>query len=230
MTCISKIKQLMIAGVVLCAALVSSCQGSKSVKSFSELDSLSYAIGMDLALNMGVRPLEDSALNVNVLTAGFRDAWNGKAQITTDDATAFIREYFQIRKPAKAKAEGIAWLEEVKRSNPAVQTTASGLMYEILNPGDDAVKARGDGDRVVIEYVGTLRNGNEFDRRDSITISLDRGVIPAWIEGLKLVGKGGEIVLWVPSELGYGDQSHGSIPGNSALKFEIRLIDVIHAQ
>jgi FKBP-type peptidyl-prolyl cis-trans isomerase len=220
-------KNIIIVAVAFCAALAS-CQGSKNVKSFSELDSLSYAIGMDLAISMGVRPLEDSALNVNLLTAGFRDAWNKKEQISMDDASAFIREYFQIRKPAKAKAEGQAWLDEVKAANPNIQTTASGLMYEILNQGDNAVKAVSNADQVVVKYAGTLKNGTEFDRSDSVAIPLNR-VITAWTEGMKLVGKGGEIVLWVPAQLGYGEQPYGSIPANSALKFEIKLLDVIPA-
>jgi FKBP-type peptidyl-prolyl cis-trans isomerase len=177
---------------------------------------------------MGVRPLEDSALNVNLMTAGFRDAWNKKEQISLEDASAFIREYFQIRKPAKAKAEGQAWLNEVKAANPNIQTTATGLMYEILNQGDNAVKAVSDADQVVVKYVGTLKDGTEFDRSDSVSIPLNR-VIAAWTEGMKLVGKGGEIVMWVPSELGYGPQPYGAIPANSTLKFEIKLLDVLHA-
>jgi FKBP-type peptidyl-prolyl cis-trans isomerase len=220
-------KKLMILAVMFCAALVS-CQGSKSIKGLSELDSLAYAIGMDLATNLGVRPLEDSALNVNLLAAGFRDAWNKKEQMTTEDASAFIREYFQVRKPAKDQAANQAWLDEVKASNPNIQTSASGLMYEIINAGDQAVIAKADADQVVVKYVGTLKNGNEFDRNDSIAIPLNR-VIPAWTEGMKLVGKGGEVVLWVPSELGYGSQAAGSIPPNSALKFEVKLLDVIPA-
>jgi FKBP-type peptidyl-prolyl cis-trans isomerase len=220
-------KKLLIAAVVFCAALAS-CQGSKSVKSFSDIDSLSYAIGMDIVLNSGVRGVQDSTLNVNALAQAFRDVWVGKEQMTREDAQAFISEWFQVREPARQKAESTAWLEEVKAGNSNIQTTASGLMYEIINPGDESVKALNDADQVVASYRGTLKDGTEFDKNDSIPFALNR-VIPGWTEGMKLIGKGGEMVLWVPAELGYGASSRGLIPANAALKFEVKLLDVIPA-
>jgi FKBP-type peptidyl-prolyl cis-trans isomerase FkpA len=54
-------------------------------------------------------------------------------------------------------------------------------------------------------------------------------VIPGWTEGMKLVGKGGEVVLWIPAEMAYGPQPRPGIPANSALKFEVTLLDVIPA-
>ncbi len=220
-------KKLLIVAVVFGAALVS-CQGSKNAKSFSSLDSLSYAVGMDLALHSGVRGVEDSTLNVNILAAAIRDAWNGNTQISEEDAKAFIGEWFEIRVPARAAAANKEWLDKVKAENPNIQTTASGLMYEILSAGDQAVKAVNDADQVVVDYALSIRDGDVVQQRDSISFALNR-VIPAWTEGMKLVGKGGKIVLWAPAELGYGSRTSGSIPANSALKFEVRLIDVIPA-
>jgi FKBP-type peptidyl-prolyl cis-trans isomerase len=220
-------KKLLIVAVAFSAAFAS-CQGTKSAKSFNEIDSLSYAIGVDLALNSGVRAVEDSTLNVNMLAQAFRDAWAEKLQISREDAQTFINEYFQVRIPAKAKAESQAWFEEIKKTNPNIQTTESGLMYEIINPGDSSIKAVNDADQVVANYRGTLKNGTEFDKNDSIPFALNR-VIPGWTEGMKLIGKGGEMVLWVPAELGYGEGARGLIPANSALKFEVKLLDVIPA-
>jgi FKBP-type peptidyl-prolyl cis-trans isomerase len=220
-------KKLMIVAVALSAAFAS-CQGSKSIKSFSDVDSLSYAIGMDIALNSGVRSVQDSSLNVNLLNAAFRDVWAKKEQMTPEAAQAFINEWFQVREPARVKAEGAAWLEEVKAGNPNVQTTESGLLYEIISMGDESMKAVSDEDQVVATYVGTLKDGTQFDKNDSIPFALNR-VIKGWTEGMKLIGKGGEMVLWVPAELGYGAGARGPIPANSALKFEIKLLDVIPA-
>jgi len=50
-------------------------------------------------------------------------------------------------------------------------------------------------------------------------------LIPAWQIGIPLIGRGGEITLYSPSNLGYGNQSVGSIPARSVLVFEIDLID-----
>ncbi len=220
-------KKLLIVAIAFGTALAS-CQGSKSAKSFSDIDSLSYAIGMDLASNSGVRAVADSSLNVNVIAAAFRDVWADKLQMSKEDATAFINEWFQVRVPAKQKAEATAWLNKVKAENPNIQTTPSGLMYEIIDAGDPVVKATADADQVTVNYALSLKEGDVIQQNDSITFALNR-VIPAWTEGMKLVGKGGKVVLWVPSELGYGARASGPIPANSALKFEVDLLDVIPA-
>jgi FKBP-type peptidyl-prolyl cis-trans isomerase len=219
-----KMKNLLIAAVVFCTALVS-CQGSKNIKSYTPIDSLSYAIGIDYGTH--AKRL-DSTMNVNVIAAAIKDVLANKAQMTQEDAYAFLNEWFSVRLPAKNKAEAAAWLEDVKAKNPNIKVTDSGLMYEILDEGDAAVKATQDADQVMVNYRGTLKDGKEFDKNDSITFALNR-VIPGWTEGMKLVGKGGEVVLWVPAELGYGDRASGQIPPSSALKFEVKLLDVIPA-
>ena len=220
-------KKLMIVAVVFCTAFAS-CQGSKNIKSFSYIDSLSYAVGMDIINQFGIRGIADSTLNANVLAAAVRDIFAGKSQITSEEANAIVNEWFQVRQPAKIQAENQAWLDEVKANNPNIQTTESGLMYEIINAGDPAVKAVNDADEVHVNYRGTLKDGSVFDSRDSVRFALNR-VIRGWTEGIKLVGKGGDVVLWVPANLGYGASSNGMIPANSALKFEVKVLDVIPA-
>lgn len=212
-------KKLLIVAVVFCAALVS-CGGAKNIKSFTAMDSLSYAAGVQFATNL---KMQDSTLNGAILADAWEDVFAGRGKMTLDEAGAFINEWFSVRKPAMDKAEGMAWLEEVKAGNPNIQTTASGLMYEIIKAGDSAVKATSDADQVVVKYRGTYKDGSEFDSHDSIPFPLN-SVIPAWTEGMKLVGKGGEIVLWANPDLAYGPR------GNmQAMKFEVTLLDVIPA-
>ena len=53
------------------------------------------------------------------------------------------------------------------------------------------------------------------------------GVIRGWTEGLQLVGKGGQITLWIPAELAYGQRGAGSDIGpNEALMFKVELHDI----
>lgn len=58
-------------------------------------------------------------------------------------------------------------------------------------------------------------------------------VIKGWTEGLKYVGKGGKITLWMPAKLAYGESGAGNTPTpyngvgpNQALRFDIELLDV----
>lgn len=219
-----KMKNLLFVAVTVCAAMVS-CHTSKNPKSFTTNDSLSYAAGVQFGTNFR---MQDSTLNGAILGAAIEDAFAQKTIMTVEEANAFIQQWFSVRKPAIALAENKTWFEKVKAENPNVQVALSGLMYEIINPGDQAVKAVNDADQVVAGYRGTLKDGTEFDSNDSIPIPLNR-VIAGWTEGMKLIGKGGEVVLWVPSELGYGAQPRPGIPANSALKFEVKLLNVIPA-
>ncbi len=223
-------KKLLIVAMVFAAALAS-CQGSKNIKSFTTTDSLSYALGTDYgnhAINMDTTAL-NNALDVSMVMAGFRDVMAKKGQMTQEEAFAFLNEWFSVRIPAQNALENQEWLDKVKADNKNIQELPSGLLYEIVNEGDASVKAIDDADQVMVNYKGTLKNGNVFDQNDSISFPLNR-VIPAWTEGMKLVGKGGDIILWVPAHLGYGDRPAGSIPANSALKFEVKLLDVIPAE
>ena len=52
-------------------------------------------------------------------------------------------------------------------------------------------------------------------------------VIPGWSEGVKLIGEGGKIRLFIPSELAYGAQQAGPvITPNSTLIFDVELVKI----
>lgn len=106
-------------------------------------------------------------------------------------------------------------------------TTASGLQYRILRKSDGVKPTSAN--RVKVYYRGWLDDGNEFDGNYGsapIEFSLT-GVIAGWTEGLQLVGVGGMIELWIPSELGYGSRGSGaSIPPNAQLHFVVELLEV----
>jgi hypothetical protein len=112
-------------------------------------------------------------------------------------------------------------------SKKGVVTTASGLQYKVLKQGTGISPAATD--MVTVHYHGTLINGTVFDssvdRGEPIDFALNQ-VIPGWTEGLQLMQEGGKSVLYIPSELAYGDRDLGVIKPNSTLVFEVELIKV----
>jgi FKBP-type peptidyl-prolyl cis-trans isomerase len=49
-------------------------------------------------------------------------------------------------------------------------------------------------------------------------------LIPGFNEGMKLLNRGGKALLFIPSDLGYGEQGAGAdIPGNTDLVFYIEM-------
>ena len=67
---------------------------------------------------------------------------------------------------------------------------------------------------------------SSYEREEPAEFPLNR-VIPGWTEGMKLVGKGGAITLWIPADLAYGPRGAGrDIGPNEALQFEVEIVDV----
>lgn len=110
-----------------------------------------------------------------------------------------------------------------------VTKTSSGLYYQTLTEGTgDKVYP---GDIVTVNYVGTLLNGTKFDssydRNKPFEFQVGTGgVIRGWDEGLQLMREGEKARLFIPSHLGYGSGSTGTIPENSPLVFEIEVLEV----
>ncbi len=114
------------------------------------------------------------------------------------------------------------------KTQPGVETTASGLQYKVIAQGTG--KQPGPRDVVEVHYRGTLIDGKEFDssyaRKETIEFPLN-GVIKGWTEGLQLIREGGKIMLYIPYALAYGERGMGSvIPGYATLIFEVELIKV----
>jgi peptidylprolyl isomerase/FKBP-type peptidyl-prolyl cis-trans isomerase FklB len=134
---------------------------------------------------------------------------------------------------AKSAAEAKAFMTTNAKVE-GVQTLPSGLQYKIVRSGPATGLKPGPQDEVKVHYEGKLLSGKIFDS------SYDRGqpaamplpaLIPAWKEALQLMRPGDEWILFVPPEMGYGEEGAGGgeIPGNSVLIFRIELIDVLPA-
>jgi FKBP-type peptidyl-prolyl cis-trans isomerase FkpA len=114
-----------------------------------------------------------------------------------------------------------------KNSLVAVQDSASGIFYNITNPGNgiDTVKSRLT--KVKTFYKGQLLSGVVFDSTTTEPREFDAGgVISGFQFALTKITKGGKIRVYLPSYFGYGTQANGKIPANSVLIFDIELVDV----
>jgi FKBP-type peptidyl-prolyl cis-trans isomerase len=107
------------------------------------------------------------------------------------------------------------------------QKTESGLYYVIEEQGTPIEK----GQTIKVHYEGTLVNGKKFDssfdRNDPIEFPIGVGnVIQGWDEGIPIIGKGGKGVLYVPSNLGYGERGAGrDIPPYATLVFRVEVLN-----
>lgn len=112
-----------------------------------------------------------------------------------------------------------------------VQSTESGLEYVVIESGDAAGISPEPSDRVVVFYEGRLDDGGEtFDsafQRGEPEIFPAGGLVPGFVEALSLMKPGDRWLVHIPSDLAYGPGGRGPIPPNSALNFEIELVEVL---
>ena len=201
------------------------------------VDSASYAIGKDIA---EMWQKQNLGLNFKVVAQSLLDMANGTNKWTRKTMDPILQRFqkeFDKRQQEKQKSmmasldknkeAGAKFLKE-NANNKSVYTTKSGLQYRKLR--DDNGKKPTIDNTVKVHYTGTLIDGTKFDS------SVDRGepiefpvgaVIPGWTEGLQLMDEGSKYMLYIPYNLGYGENPVGDIPPGSTLIFEVELIEIV---
>lgn len=113
----------------------------------------------------------------------------------------------------------------LKAKNLTAVKSDTGLYYIINEPGTG--KQPTANSNVTVAYKGYFTNGTIFDQSKDVGISFGlQDVIRGWTEGIPYFKEGGSGVLLIPSSLGYGSSTRGTIPGGSVLVFDVKLIKV----
>ena len=195
----------------------------------SELDSVSYSLGLNVARNVKMQGLKE--INEAAVAQAFKDVFEGDTTLISDaGANQALNNYFQKMKNAKAdaaKQAGQAFLAENK-SQEGVVELASGLQYKILTEGKGEKPALED--KIKAHYHGTTIDGTVFDssvdRGEPVTFSVN-GVIAGWTEALQLMPVGSKWKLFIPSDLAYGARgAGGNIGPHETLIFEVELLSI----
>ncbi len=234
-----------LAATVVGLSVVSCSNGQFKQKSSlaTEVDSVSYALGLDMA-NKIKENFDD--MDQGLFVQGFKNGMDStNLLIESKDINNILRTFFQKKQQErmkemqeeqakKAEAEfgdnkkaGEEFLAENKTKD-GVQTTESGLQYIVLKEGEGEAPTASS--RVKVHYHGTLTDGTVFDS------SVERGepsefgvgqVIKGWTEGLQLMKPGAKYKFFIPQDLAYGAQPRGQhIKPFSALVFEVELLEV----
>jgi len=205
----------------------------------SQIDSVSYLLGVNIGSMIKGNNFGD--LNYKKFLNGIKDflkaegnpyaeGFDDQFKIAPSTMGEVINGYLMQRQQYVGmvnKEAGEKFLA-ANANRPGVQVSPSGLQYKIVAPGDNEVKP-GPKDTVLVRYCGKTIDGTVFDETkegaDPVRLTLNR-VIPGWTEGMQLVGKGGEIDLFIPGDLAYGARGNQGIEPNSTLIFNVKIEDV----
>jgi FKBP-type peptidyl-prolyl cis-trans isomerase FkpA len=212
--------------------------GAKSIPGLpTEKEQVSYMIGMAMAKQL--EATKDD-IDVDVIAKAIKTSLAGQKLLLTDEQASQIAQNFAQKMQAKQIAKMMADARTNLAAGEAffaknakvagVQTTPSGLQYQVITEGKGPKPKPTDVVRV--NYKGTLLDGKTFDssydRGEPATFPLNQ-VVPGWQEGIALMPVGSKYKFWIPAKLGYGDKGTpgGPIPPNATLVFEVELLDIV---
>ena len=199
---------------------------------------VSYYLGYDTGMQLsGVGPLHIEDIDPQVFVSALADGLKGKvsAEMNGMDremlracmlAFSDKLEARQKELAEKNLAAAKAFLSENAKKE-GVQTTKSGLQYKVLTPAEGGEKydekKHGKDARLMVTYEGRLADGTVFDKAETPVPFQLRGVIPGVAEALSLMPTGEEWEVYVPAELGYGEQAPAQLGPNALLIFKFKL-------
>jgi len=223
-----------LAAILSIGFLFTLCFGAEKVELKDQKDKESYSLGYRFGQNLKYQGLP---INLEVYTSGIQDGLEGTKPLLSEEEIKQIISEIQSRAMAirqkelkemaeKNLSQGKVFMEENAKKE-GVKTLPSGLEYKVLKEGSG--KTPKATDEVTVNYRGAFIDGTEFDssytRGIPLAFQIDK-VIPGWKEALLLMQEGSKWQLFIPPQLGYGEQGAGPIPPGSALIFEIELLAV----
>jgi len=212
-------------------------EASKAVLE-NDLARMSYVIGMQMGDGFKRAGLE---LDIEAFSAAIEDVLNDRQPALSEEEMMAATQALQGKMEERQKAVAAEQEQEAQKNLEAataflaengakadVVTTESGLQYTVVKPGQGEKPEATS--KVRVHYKGTLQDGTEFDssykRGEPAEFQVNQ-VIPGWQEALQLMQVGSQYKLFIPPDLGYGDQGNQRIPGNSLLIFDVELIEIV---
>jgi FKBP-type peptidyl-prolyl cis-trans isomerase len=221
---------------LVCLFIISCSDDSikeSSIKRFeNHIDSVSYAIGLDVAMR-----IEEQFKDIDhdMLSKAIDDYTAGNELFLSDkERLAVIKKYNDITVPKykmdKEKLniiEGGKFLDENLKIDGVIEHR-SGIQYKVIKEGSGPKPM--ENESVEIHYTGKLIDGTKFDS------SYDRGepavfpvsrVVPGFSQGLQLMNIGSTYQLFIPGHLGYGQ---GDGPGGpmAVMIFQVEMLNIIN--
>lgn len=230
---------LAVSGVAL-AGCSNQKEEASSAQQEAALETTDQKISYGMGLVLGQRMRNDLPdLKMDQFLQGFQHGNSGdesQARLSQEEIQEALMAYQQQLQEQQAskveelasknKEAGEAFLAE-NAEKEGVQTTESGLQYEVIEEGEGDKPAAEDSVRV--HYTGELISGEVFDssreRGEPVTFKLEQ-VIPGWTEGLQLMPEGSRYKLYIPADLAYGPGGNQRIGPNETLIFDVELLEV----
>ncbi len=196
---------------------------------------ISYSLGAMLGNQLRQSMAKYGDIDEALVISGFQDAVTGGKLLMNEQEVNQAIALLNAGMKARRKEVGdrnmktaVAFLSQ-NAKKPGVHVTTSGLQYKIVQTGTGEPAKLND--EVVVQYTGMLIDGTMFDsshvRGEPLTFRVNtEEVIAGWIEVLQLMNGGAKWHVVIPPHLAYGEAGSRDIPPNSALIFDIEILEI----
>ncbi len=216
---------LMIA--VGCSSKSSESAADKAIKNAmltNESDSLAYIIGMSIGEQLIKM---DSTMNAAMVGRAIVELFENSAAMSKEEAQTQYLRYLHFVIPERKRGYEEQFLSDLATKDRKYTRTKSGLTYTIEVIGNESFTAKGNNDWVSINYSISRIDGEQIAETTELQSGLSD--LPDGVqESVKMVGKGGRIISYIPSKLAYGevgDEELGIEPIET-LRYTIEVVDV----
>ena len=223
----SSIMWLMLVAVLF----VASCGGrGGSVSLTDSRDSLSYVVGMNIAYNIMQM---DSTINADAVITAIDETLRGRERFSLEEGKTYLLGYINYDVYERVRGYEEQYLNDLAASDGDVVRTPNGLTYKVATLGDMNQTISTERDTIAFTYRATNLAGEEVDpaseRADTLRTRVDQ-LVPGLRDGVRLVGQGGSLTLWLPSSMAYGSagDSEKGIKSNEMLRYDVQIVEVKH--
>lgn len=200
----------------------------------SKHEPVGYFLGISVGQQMRQNGFRDGDFDLKAVLAGFSDGLEDKESALTDEqlkeTQAKIQTLLQKRQAElleEQKAKGVAYLA-ANAKKEGIKTLEGGIQYKVLESGKGESPELTD--TVKVHYTGKLIDGKVFDssvqRGEPATFRVGQ-VIQGWQTALQEMKVGDKWMIYIPSDLGYGERgAGGDIGPHQVLIFEVELLEI----
>ena len=217
--------------MLVAVLFVASC-GSRggSVNLTDSRDSLSYVVGMNIAYNIMQM---DSTINADAVITAIDETLRGRERFSLEEGKTYLLSYINYDVYERVRGYEEQYLNDLAASDGDVVRTPKGLTYKVATLGDMNQTVNTERDTIAFTYRATNLAGEEVDpaseRADTLRTRVDQ-LVPGLRDGVRLVGQGGSLTLWLPSSMAYGSagDSEKGIKSNEMLRYDVQIVEVKH--
>ena len=221
-------------------------QGLRAGYERDSAEAVPYALGYQRGIELQIQGRQDSTLtmDIGVYASAIREAFRGDSIRLTPRQEREVQEQLQltsIQRDALTNPQAAGFLERVETNRASadsfltansqregIQTTPSGLQYEVLASGSG--ESPSVGDRILMTYTLSLPDGTELQRSDQpLDFEIGDGLIEGMTETLTGMQIGERRRVYIPPALGYGTlgEPRAGIGPNTVIVFEVQLVDIL---